>query len=587
MKFHPSKPLFWVLVLSIIATLPFIGLTDFYSKGEPREAVVALSMLKNGDWILPVNNGGDIPYKPPFFHWCIAICSLLPGYVSEFTARLPSALSLIVLTGISYMFFARRKNGQIALLTAFLLLTAFEVHRAGMACRVDMMLTVFIVGALYLFYRWWENGMEGLPVGAVLCMSGAVLTKGPVGFLLPCLVMVAFLWLRGKSFFDTLFRFIGFAILSGLLPALWYIAAYWEGGSNFFDLVMEENFGRFLGRMSYESHRHSFIYNFITLLTGWLPWTLLLLFSSLTLPWKRYLHRLKWPKPRSIRRGWFVLTGKCRDAAPLQLFVWIAFLSILLFYCIPSSKRSTYLLPCYPFMAYLIAEYIVWLIASGRGRIVRLYTGFLAVLGFVLTGLFVTVRTGVVPHSIFHGKHAADNLAMLSALEHTDLISFNGLFLALLLFVTVSTVVFLVGKSGQLRNHRLLTTTAAMVLALFFAVDGVIQPVVLNTKSDRPVAAFITKRFPNDCIYSYIKAPKMHFFATNFYTGDRIKQLDLSKPTAGILMIGARDTTEYFAEKRRFFDFKYVTHISKEVTEIRDQIFFYRLERSKRLYNER
>ena len=151
MKFHPSKPLFWVLVLSIIATLPFIGLTDFYSKGEPREAVVALSMFKNGDWILPVNNGGDIPYKPPFFHWCIAICSLLPGYVSEFTARLPSALSLIVLTGISYMFFARRKNGQIALLTAFLLLTAFEVHRAGMACRVDMMLTAFIVGALYLF----------------------------------------------------------------------------------------------------------------------------------------------------------------------------------------------------------------------------------------------------------------------------------------------------------------------------------------------------------------------------------------------------------------------------------------------------
>ena len=63
MKFHPSKPLFWVLVLSIIATLPFIGLTDFYSKGEPREAVVALSMLKNGDWILPVNNGGDIDGK--------------------------------------------------------------------------------------------------------------------------------------------------------------------------------------------------------------------------------------------------------------------------------------------------------------------------------------------------------------------------------------------------------------------------------------------------------------------------------------------------------------------------------------------
>ena len=71
-----NMPLIAVIVISCVMLLPFLGLTDFNTKGEPREAVVALSMLNSGDWILPVNNGMDIPYKPPFFHYCIALVSI-------------------------------------------------------------------------------------------------------------------------------------------------------------------------------------------------------------------------------------------------------------------------------------------------------------------------------------------------------------------------------------------------------------------------------------------------------------------------------------------------------------------------------
>ena len=63
-----QKPITMVIVICIISVLPWIGLGDFSTKGEPREAVVAYTMLEHGNWILPINNGGDIPYKPPFFH---------------------------------------------------------------------------------------------------------------------------------------------------------------------------------------------------------------------------------------------------------------------------------------------------------------------------------------------------------------------------------------------------------------------------------------------------------------------------------------------------------------------------------------
>ena len=52
-----------VAVAVCLLLLPWLGETLFYSKGEPREAIVAMSILDSGDWILPVSYGGDIPYK--------------------------------------------------------------------------------------------------------------------------------------------------------------------------------------------------------------------------------------------------------------------------------------------------------------------------------------------------------------------------------------------------------------------------------------------------------------------------------------------------------------------------------------------
>ena len=57
-----------LLAVSALLLLPWLGETFFNRKGEPREAIVAVSMLQSGDYILPVNYGGDIPYKPPFWH---------------------------------------------------------------------------------------------------------------------------------------------------------------------------------------------------------------------------------------------------------------------------------------------------------------------------------------------------------------------------------------------------------------------------------------------------------------------------------------------------------------------------------------
>lgn len=548
-----------VCVIAVMLTVPFLGLTDFYSKGEPREAVVAYTMVEHGNWILPINNGGDIPYKPPFFHWCIALFSLLQGHVSEFTSRLPSALALVAMSVGGFVFFAKRKNANMALLATLLSLTAFEVHRAGINCRVDMVNTAFMVGALFLMFRWWERGKHTMPWLAILCMSGATLTKGPVGMLLPCAVMGVFMLTQRESLWSTVWRLGLTALLSLVLPLCWYYAAYLQGGDEFLRLVKEENIDRLLGKMAYESHENPFWYNFLTLITGWLPYTLLFVFSLFVLPWKRFS---KSGFMQSVRR-----------AEPMQVFVWLAFGLILFFYCIPKSKRSVYLLPCYPFMAWLMAQYVVWLVAN-RLSAVKAYAWLMGVLGVMLSVAFVVLKTGVVPDTLFHGKHAADNIAMLHALESISVSPSHLLFALLPAAVGVATIMTLLKKDDNLRN-RVVWLSLSVVVTLFLALDSMFQPAVLNTKADKPLAPQIEQRFDMTKMYSYMSSPMLHFFSLNFYLGDRIQQFEKVKPEDGVLMIPEDDVEEFKKTVGRGYCLQRVWQIRRAVEE-KHEVGFYK-----------
>ena len=556
MNIKYNKALWIVTILAIVMLIPFLGLTEFNTKGEPREAVVAYTMLEHGNWILPINNGGDIPYKPPFFHWCIAFFSLFAGHVSEFTSRLPSAVSLILMTIGGFIFFAKRKDTQTSLIAAILTLTAFEVHRAGMNCRVDMVNTAFMVGAMYLLYRWWERGKHQLPWLAILCMSGATLTKGPVGIILPCFVMGVFMLTQRENFWGIVWRMALTALLSLIIPFCWYYAAYLQAGDEFLRLVKEENIDRFTGKMVYESHENPAWYNLLTLITGWLPYTLLLLFSLFILPWKKF------SKTRFLENA--------KKATPLQVFTWLAFLLVLFFYCIPKSKRSVYLLPCYPFMAYLIAEYIVWMMKEKMGAI-KVYAGVIASLAVILVIATLVIRAGGIPDTIFHGKHAADNIAMLHAIGES---THGILFYVCYMFLIIGAYhIFKALKKKE--TSQMMRYTLVMIIAIFITLDSTLQPAVLNTKADKHLAPVIEKKFDTSKLYSYMSVDMLHFFSLNFYLGDKIQQFDKVLPQDGVLMIPEGDMPDFKEKFGKDYTLQKVWEV-KRLVECRHPVGFYR-----------
>jgi 4-amino-4-deoxy-L-arabinose transferase-like glycosyltransferase len=554
MKTISTRNTFWLLlIVACLTIIPFLGLADFHTKGEPREAVVAHSILESGNWVLPRNNGGEMPYKPPFFHWGIAaVASVTGGTVGEFASRLPSAIALIAMTCGGFWFFARRKGKRVGLIAALVSLTAFELHRAGANCRVDMMLTAFTVGALYLFYRWWEHGLKGIPWLAILLMSCATMTKGPVGSLIPCLAFGVFLLMRGMNFFQALWRLVLCGLASFVLPLCWYVAAYQQGGQEFLDLVMEENFGRMTNTMSYDSCVNPWPYNFLTVATGYLPWILLVIFSLFGL---NYRCSGSW----ATKSLWQRFTAWVRRCDPVDMFSLVCIVVIFVFYCFPQSKRSVYLMPIYPFIAYFLAQYILYLVDK-KSKALTVYGSLLATVALLLAAVIIAFKLEWRPTWLFVGKHGPEYARMYFALCWMS----SWARLAILTSVTLALGWFVYVSYCKRRGVEVVYAIIALTMGLYLALDVAYQPTVLNTKSQREVAQEIDQLAPasSGVIYEYIQEGEMakgdpvHFFEINFYLGDRIQNFLKEQPSEGYLLIidtdAAANLPRFEAEGYRF-----------------------------------
>lgn len=529
---NKEKKLLLILVaICVISLISFIGLSLFNTRGDPREAIVSLSMLKYGNWILPVNNGIDIAYKPPFLHWCIAAISYIYGEVTPFTSRLPSSLALIAMIAVGYVFFTKRKDATTAFIAGIITLTCFEVHRAGTSCRVDMLLSALMVIALYQLHKWGEKGMKGFPVFGVLALSGAFLTKGPVGILLPCLVEFVYLLIRGTKPLKLIGLFILIGISACIIPAFWYIAAYRQGGDKFLELVYEENVLRFLGKMSYSSHENPAYYNVITVIAGYVPYTLLVLISLFAIKYKSLNIKMD--------HWWTRLRNRITSMDSAHLFSLLSIVIIFVFYCIPKSKRSVYLLPIYPFIAFFLAEYIMYL-AKKHSAVLKTFGNIMSGLTILLILCFIAVRVGLIPETIFSGKHASENINMLRALETKEL---NILSIILIAVPLIASFIFWRIKNQS--HNKLIFSMLGIIWGLFISLDGFYQPIVLSSKSDYDVAMKIKEIVPEGRLYSYrtdiVVGDRMHPFTINFYLGDRVVPFDCFNPSSGYLIAGNDD----------------------------------------------
>src|ERR1700693_3998093 len=153
----PRTRLDGLLLAGCCGFLFFFGLSYFGLLGadEPRYAQVAREMLARHDWITPTLGGQAWLEKPALYYWQTLVAYGAFG-VSDWAARLPSALDASLLVVAVYLFLRRFRPGfQLdgALMTA----SAAGVIGFARGAAMDMPLAAMFAIAMLLWYAWYET----------------------------------------------------------------------------------------------------------------------------------------------------------------------------------------------------------------------------------------------------------------------------------------------------------------------------------------------------------------------------------------------------------------------------------------------
>ena len=332
-------PLPWLLLVCGVDFMFMLGGHTLWDVDEPNNAVCAREMLAAGNWWVPVFNGGLRFDKPILLYWLMMPLFHWFG-VHEWTARLPSALAITALTWVVFHFTRRLADGRTGLVAALLFATALHVVVIARAATPDPLLMLCVGFALLAFIVFWLEGAADakLIMAAWAALGVGMLAKGPVALLLPGLIVLLFLLLRGEL------RKLGrMRPVAGLLLALaialpWYVAVgVLTDGEWLKGFILHHNIDRFTGAL--QGHRGFPGFYVISFLAGWFPWTGLLLAALLFAPWRL----------RALRED------------PLRLFLlcWIGV--FLVFFTIARTRLPNYMLPTFPAAAVLMA---VWASAN-------------------------------------------------------------------------------------------------------------------------------------------------------------------------------------------------------------------------------
>ena len=313
---------------------PYLGNTPFFDKGEPREALAVQDIVQRGEWLFPLKRATAIPSKPPLFHWSAALVSELTGALNETTIRFPSALYATLGVLLIYVLGRTLYGPAVALLAGAILATTMVYSDQALSARVDMTLCFFLTLSLVLFYSLYSGFLaHRLWYFAFYFIVGiGTLAKGPLGILLPGLVVAGFLTIKRRWDLMVKFAFHPGAVLTLVLAGGWYGLAITRGGEGFVDRqLLQENLKRFFGG---SGHSHPIYY--------YVPYLF-----SLGLPWSFFFPFLLWD-----------LLKKSRTGGDDYLFLESWFVVMFVFFSLSAGKRPVYLLPIYPPLSLLLADWI-------------------------------------------------------------------------------------------------------------------------------------------------------------------------------------------------------------------------------------
>ena len=422
---------FWLVCLvCLVIVFSNLGSSALFDPDEGRNAEKAREILLLGDWVTPYENFLPTLDKPVFFYWLVAISFKLFG-LSEWSARLPSALAGLGCIFLVYRFARLQWGLQEGLWSSLVLITSLEFFLFSRIVIFDMTLTFFISLALFSFYAVTQTDDPRAGKRHCLLMYAAMgagtLVKGPIALVLSGMIIFFYLLVTRKWFLLRRLNIPLGAIVCFAVVAPWYLWVEARNPGYLRYFLWEEHFVRYL--TPHFSRTKGWYYFFLVLGIGFLPWSFFIPVTAKNL-WNR------------------TFTG-----ANLFLTLWV--ILPFAFFSASNAKLPHYILPIYPGLAILTGQAVAAKMQdTKRSRI-------LYIPGIFIVTFIVYLLVGSAWPNLLASDIRSDVPQSVSLL---------------LLYRTVISLVFGVFVAGDLKSvwkgQGPAFMCTAVTLALFFILAG-------------------------------------------------------------------------------------------------------------------
>ena len=290
----------------------------------------ANARLSDGHLCSFYNQGLPYADKPPLYLWIVMLRKVIFGQHNMWFLSLFSVIpALVIMTVMDRWIALQNISDDLRLSAKLMLLTTGLFVGLALTLRMDMLMCMFITLSLYVFYQMLKSKRENRLYTWLfpIYVFRAIVSKGPVGILVPFISITLFLLVTGRI--RTWGRYWGWKTWGILLSlcTIWFICVYAEGGNEYLNnLLFNQTVNRAVDSFH---HKEPFYYYCISFWYSLAPWSLLI--------------------------AGVILVAGCRRLYYTdleQFFFMIAITTFVMLSCI-SSKIAVYLAPAFPFFVFL------------------------------------------------------------------------------------------------------------------------------------------------------------------------------------------------------------------------------------------
>jgi 4-amino-4-deoxy-L-arabinose transferase-like glycosyltransferase len=263
----------WIVVTAVWAAIYLPALGGFEIKSEEgRRILPAVAMLESGNYVVPRIGSDTYFSKPPLVNWLIAASFKISGMRNEWTARLPSVLSIlaVALAFITVGIAGLGRQGATA--AALIWLTTIGIIEKGRLIEIEAVYVSLCTIALICWLSWWLSKRSPWLTWTIpwIWLGLGWLAKGPVHLIFFYAVVFAVLW-QHRQLRSLLHpaHFVGIVLMLGLFAA-WAVPFLQLGGQA---RALTKWSAQFTGRASAEFFSFgSFATTFLRAIGQFLPW---------------------------------------------------------------------------------------------------------------------------------------------------------------------------------------------------------------------------------------------------------------------------------------------------------------------------